>query len=51
MKTPERLLQTDSVNVSARTDVQRGVPLPIGIHAHGEGVNFAFFSRHAAAFG
>lgn len=47
MKTPERLLQTDPIKVSERTDVQRGVPLPIGTHARGEGVNFAFFSRHA----
>ena len=33
--------------VSERTDVRVGVPLPLGTHARGEGVNFAFFSRHA----
>jgi pullulanase/glycogen debranching enzyme len=31
-----------------RTDVRVGVPLPLGTHARGEGVNFAFFSRHAS---
>ena len=25
-----------------------GVPLPLGTYACGEGVNFAFFSRHAS---
>ena len=31
-----------------RTDVRAGVPLPLGTYARGEGVNFAFFSRHAS---
>ena len=32
---------------SERGDVRVGVPLPLGAHQHGEGVNFALFSRHA----
>ena len=47
MKTPERPMQTDMVEVSERADVRRGVPLPLGPHESGEGVNFTFFSRHA----
>ena len=47
MKTPERLLQTDSVKVSECTDVRRGVPLPLRPHESGEGLNFAFISHHA----
>ena len=31
-----------------RADVRVGVPLPLGVYAHGEGVNFALFSRHAS---
>jgi glycogen operon protein len=27
--------------------VRSGTPLPLGAHAHGDGVNFALFSRHA----
>jgi glycogen operon protein len=34
--------------VSERTDVRAGAPLPLGASACGEGVNFAFFSRHAS---
>ncbi len=34
--------------VSERTDVRVGVPLPLGTYARGEGVTFAFFSRHAS---
>lgn len=34
--------------ISERTDVRRGVPLPMGTHEYGRGVNFAFFSRHAS---
>jgi isoamylase len=30
-----------------KTDSAIGVPLPLGIHAHDKGVNFAFFSRYA----
>jgi glycogen operon protein len=33
---------------SERADVRVGVPMPLGIYAHGEGVNFALFSRHAS---
>jgi isoamylase len=34
--------------VSERTDVRVGVPLPLGTQARGKGVNFAFFSRHVS---
>lgn len=34
--------------ISERTDVRVGMPLPMGTYAHGEGVNFSFFSRHAS---
>ena len=34
--------------VCEHTDVRVGVPLPLGTYARGEGVNFAFFSRHAS---
>ena len=44
----ERLLHGYVSAVCERTDVRVGVPLPLGTHAHGEGVNFAFFSRHAS---
>jgi glycogen operon protein len=47
MKTPERPMQTDMVEVSEHADVRRGSPLPLGPHESGEGVNFTFFSRHA----
>ena len=33
--------------VCERADVRVGVPLPLGTYVRGEGVNFAFFSRHA----
>jgi glycogen operon protein len=33
--------------VSERSDVRVGVPLPLGPHVRGEGVNFAVFSRRA----
>ena len=48
MKTPERPLYDYMGEVSERTDVGMGVPLPMGTHQYGEGVNFAFFSRHAS---
>jgi isoamylase len=44
----ERPLHDYVVEVSERTDVRVGVPLPLGTYARGEGVNFAFFSRHAS---
>lgn len=47
MDTPERPLHDYAVEVSERDEVRRGVPLPMGAHEYGEGVNFAFFSRHA----
>jgi len=34
--------------VSEQTDVRVGMPLPMGTYARGDGVNFAFFSRHAS---
>lgn len=34
--------------VSEHTEVRRGVPLPLGTHGYGGGVNFALFSRHAS---
>ena len=45
--TPERRLQDYVAQVSQRTDVRTGVPLPMGAHEYGGGVNFAIFSRHA----
>ena len=43
----DRSLPDYVAEVSERTDVRVGVPLPLGTYARGEGVNFAFFSRHA----
>ena len=45
--TPERPLQAYAAQVSECTDVRIGVPLPMGTHEFGGGVNFAIFSRHA----
>jgi len=45
--TPERPLLDYVTEVSERTDVRTGVPLPLGTHEYGGGVNFAIFSRHA----
>jgi len=44
----ERPLHAYVTEVSERTNVRVGVPLPLGAYARGEGVNFAFFSRHAS---
>ena len=44
----ERPLHDYVAEVSERTEVRVGVPLPLGTYARGEGVNFAFFSRHAS---
>ena len=44
----ERPLHDYVTEVSERTDVRVGVPLPLGTYARGGGVNFAFFSRHAS---
>ena len=35
-------------DVSEHTDRRRGVPLPLGAHQQGEGVNFALLSRNAS---
>ena len=48
MSAPERPLHDYVAKVSERTEVRRGVPLPMGTHEYGRGVNFAFFSRHAS---
>lgn len=48
MKTPERPLQDYVAEVCERTEVRRGVPLPMGIHEYEGGVNFSLFSRHAS---
>jgi isoamylase len=44
----ERPLRDYQEEISERTDVRIGVPLPLGTFARGEGVNFAFFSRYAS---
>ncbi|WHZ14385.1 MAG: limit dextrin alpha-1,6-maltotetraose-hydrolase [Nitrospira sp.] len=46
--TPERPLREYATEVCERTGVRVGVPLPLGTYARGDGVNFAFFSRHAS---
>jgi glycogen operon protein len=43
----ERALSDYAAEVCERADVRRGVPLPLGAHQRGSGVNFAVFSRHA----
>ena len=49
IRQPEgRVLHEYIAEVSERAAVRVGVPLLMGTHAHGEGVNFAFFSRHAS---
>ena len=48
MSVPERPLHDYVAKVSERTEVRRGVSLPMGTHEYGRGVNFAFFSRHAS---
>ena len=45
---PERPLHDYVVEVAERTEVRRGVSLPLGTHEDGRGVNFSFFSRHAS---
>jgi glycogen operon protein len=47
-KSQEHPLTDDVTKESDRPDVRIGVPLPMGANAHGDGVNFAFFSRHAS---
>jgi isoamylase len=48
LTTSERPLHEYVRAVCERTAVRVGVPLPLGVYANGEGVNFAFFSRHAS---
>ena len=48
MNTPERPLHDSLADVSERTEVQMGVPLPLGTLEFGGGVNFAIFSRDAS---
>jgi len=48
LTTSGRPLHDYVAEMSERTDVRVGVPLPLGTYARGEGVNFAFFSRHAS---
>lgn len=48
MGTHERPLREYLAQLSERTDVRRGVPLPLGVHEIAGGINFAVFSRHAS---
>jgi isoamylase len=48
MKTPERPLHDYLAEVCECTEVRAGVPMPMGTHEFGRGVNFAFLSRHAS---
>jgi len=48
VETPGLPLDDYVAAVSERTKVRSGVPLPLGPHESGGGVNFAFFSRHAS---
>jgi glycogen operon protein len=48
--TSERPLHDYVRAVCERKDIREGEPLPMGTYARGEGVNFAFFSRHASRF-
>src|SRR5690242_13792365 len=48
LTTSERPLHDYVTEVSERTEVRVGVPLPLGIYVRGEGVNFSLFSRHAS---
>ena len=47
MNTPKRELHDYISEISERTDVQAGFPLPFGTSERGGGVNFAIFSRNA----
>lgn len=46
-RTRERALRTYLAEVSERSELRRGVPLPAGTREVDGGINFAFFSRHA----
>jgi isoamylase len=43
----ERGLRKYAQEVSESSRVRTGTPLPLGTHQHGDGANFALFSRHA----
>ena len=45
---PERPLPEYLAEVSERSELRAGIPLPMGARPRGDGVNFAFFSRHAS---
>jgi len=47
VKAPERPLRDYVKEISERSAVRVGTPLPLGTHQRGTGANFAFFSRHA----
>ncbi|MGA8863527.1 MAG: glycogen debranching protein GlgX [Gallionella sp.] len=47
MNTPERTFDDYVARLSEHTEIRRGIPLPLGTHQSGGGVNFALFSRHA----
>jgi len=47
VKAPERPLREYVKEISERSAVRVGTPLPLGTHQRGTGANFAFFSRHA----
>jgi isoamylase len=44
---PGRPLPAYVAKICERTEVRVGSPFPFGVHAEGNGVNFAIFSRHA----
>jgi isoamylase len=43
-----RALHDYVAEVSDRTTIRDGAPLPLGVWARGDGANFSFFSRHAS---
>ena len=43
----DRALDGDLRDLGELAEVCVGVPLPLGTHQRGDGVNFALFSRHA----
>ena len=50
MNTPQRKLHDYISEVSDRTDVRAGSPLPLGTQEMGGGVNFAFSAVTRAGF-
>ena len=47
MNMPQRTFDDYVAHLSEHTEIRRGIPLPLGTHESGGGVNFALFSRHA----